>query len=605
LGHPKELYNKRGKMRTKFYLINLEKDIAKLTWCKKIIGDMFDFEIFKAIVPKSRGEFPTVGIRGCFESHLALYKEIDKIKDDIDIAIIIEDDICFSPEFKDNFKSLIQQLINKDYDICHFYDVHQPDQDGPITFRESVTHNTHFYAVNPKSADKIYNKIKNYDVDIDHILHTKSKLKEINTISTTKTIVKQNRYFMSSVTAQGFRTDIQYSYDFIYPYDDLFKNECTIIGKWHFYKVNYKEEWTFNENGSISCKNTGGRWRIINGTLSITFDDPRYWESFPIKDGKVYTAMQGTSWDNREVYLVQDASTYKERGVKFFLINLEKDKEKLKWCKKVIGDRFEFEVFKGIIPDDAGSFPTIGMRGCHESHVKIWEKAKSLTDFNLVVIMEDDIVLSKNFDSQFKKALEVMKQQDFEVGLFYDCFRGEIPGDDIALLNSTSYNLHFYAVKPHTVQKCIDLVENSICDIDHTLRTGAIDKKIRMVSTSKNLVAQNRYFDSGITKNGYREENRSFSFIYPYDDLYSKKCDLLGKWYFRKINFRDTFEFKENGVVKCLAPGGRWKIVGNEIVITFENQQWKEYIYLLEGKTYTAMQGISWDKGDIIMTKIG
>jgi GR25 family glycosyltransferase involved in LPS biosynthesis len=591
-------------MRIKFYLINLEKDISKLNWCKKIIGNMFEFEVFKAIVPKSRGEFPSIGIRGCFESHLALYKEIDKIKNDIDVAIIMEDDICFSSEFELNFKSLVDRLLYKEYDICHFYDVHQKDIDWPITFRESNTHNTHFYAINPKSALKIFNKIKDYDVDIDHVLHTKSKLKEINTLSTTKTIVKQNRYFMSSVTAQGFRTDIQYSYDFIYPYDDLFKDECPLIGKWHFSKINYKEEWIFNENGSIICKNTGGRWRIINGVLSITFDDPRYWETFPIKDGKSYTAMKGSSWDNRDIYLIKDSSTYKESGVKFFLINLEKDKEKLKWCKKIIGDRFEYEVFNGIVPEDKGEFPTIGMRGCHESHTKIWEMAKNMTDCSLVIIMEDDIVLSNSFDSKFKMALAAMKQQDFEIGLFYDCFREEFTEENIFLVESSSYNLHFYAIKPHTVEKCLDLVKGSCCDIDHTLHMGSIDKKIRMVSTSRNLVAQNRYFDSNVTKTGYREENRSFPFIYPYDDIYSKKCPLIGKWYFRKINFRDTFEFKENGTVKCMAPGGRWRKVGNEIVITFENSQWKEYIYLLEGNTYTVMQGVSWDKNNIIVTKL-
>ncbi|HAX77040.1 MAG TPA: LPS biosynthesis glycosyltransferase, partial [Cyanobacteria bacterium UBA11372] len=56
-------------------------------------------------------------------------------------------------------------------------------------------------------------------------------------------------------------------------------------------------------------------------------------------------------------------------------------------------------MFPAIRPDDAGDFPSIGARGCFESHLAILKQA--LADrLSNVLIVEDDLKISQRFHTE-------------------------------------------------------------------------------------------------------------------------------------------------------------------------------------------------------------
>jgi len=83
---------------------DLTNQIAKLG--KNIDGDKIRF--FDAIKPIDKGEFPSIGARGCFESHLAVLKNADS--DGVQNLLIIEDDLNFSDNIK-NLSNLFYNLL--------------------------------------------------------------------------------------------------------------------------------------------------------------------------------------------------------------------------------------------------------------------------------------------------------------------------------------------------------------------------------------------------------------------------------------------------------------------------------------------------------------
>jgi GR25 family glycosyltransferase involved in LPS biosynthesis len=65
-----------------------------ITQLDRLEGTPRNVEFFDAKRPSSAGEFPSIGARGCFESHLAILKEASKAS--VASLLIIEDDFDFS-----------------------------------------------------------------------------------------------------------------------------------------------------------------------------------------------------------------------------------------------------------------------------------------------------------------------------------------------------------------------------------------------------------------------------------------------------------------------------------------------------------------------------
>ncbi|TVQ07611.1 MAG: LPS biosynthesis glycosyltransferase [Leptolyngbya sp. DLM2.Bin27] len=116
-------------------------------------------EIFAAIKPNSPGPFCSIGTRGCFLSHLEMFK----LARDAGLKnlLIMEDDLKFKADFCNYEEAVLQELNNQDWDLVQFgyYAAwSNPDDDLALPrlkpFAEEVI-GTHFYAVNGKMIERL------------------------------------------------------------------------------------------------------------------------------------------------------------------------------------------------------------------------------------------------------------------------------------------------------------------------------------------------------------------------------------------------------------------------------------------------------------------
>jgi glycosyl transferase, family 25 len=97
-------------------------------------------EFFNAVRPETAGDFPSLGARGCFLSHLEVVKQ--SIGDGRHL-IIMEDDLNFSRDFSLRWPKAINELVHRDWSV--FYPAHGAvDQVGlslaPSTLALLCTH---------------------------------------------------------------------------------------------------------------------------------------------------------------------------------------------------------------------------------------------------------------------------------------------------------------------------------------------------------------------------------------------------------------------------------------------------------------------------------
>jgi hypothetical protein len=301
-------------IKAKFYLINLEKDTAKLEWCKKVIGDRFEFEVFKAIEVGEKEDiknFKTKGEYGCFQSHMKVMEKCLKEKDSYDLFFIMEDDILFVENFDKYFNDVVDKLVKTDYDVCLFYDWSKTDDltEDIISLKKTDSLYLHFYAIHPNKIGKMLWYGNTYWCPLDYIIKHESSQGNINAITTSKILVKQNRFFDSALTGYGFRGELNGVLDCVYPYDDMYSKECELIGKWKLYKTNFRDILEFFIDGSVTCeqsKLTGGRWRMIHNEVIITFLQPEVFEIIYLKNNKVYSKMPGESWDTMKTFIIKE-----------------------------------------------------------------------------------------------------------------------------------------------------------------------------------------------------------------------------------------------------------------------------------------------------------
>jgi hypothetical protein len=86
--------------------IEMERQLARIGWQAR-------FE--DAIRPSDRGDFPSIGARGCFLSHLALLRRSIGITR----LVILEDDVNFAGDFSRRWQAMRRELETKDWSICY------------------------------------------------------------------------------------------------------------------------------------------------------------------------------------------------------------------------------------------------------------------------------------------------------------------------------------------------------------------------------------------------------------------------------------------------------------------------------------------------------
>lgn len=93
--------------------------------------DLPQVTLFAAEQFDDAGPFPSIGVRGCFMSHLAVLRHI--VDQDIPRALILEDDADFSRHFETRLPAFIEPLSQASWDILYGWSPgrhHDPDTRG-------------------------------------------------------------------------------------------------------------------------------------------------------------------------------------------------------------------------------------------------------------------------------------------------------------------------------------------------------------------------------------------------------------------------------------------------------------------------------------------
>jgi glycosyl transferase family 25 len=123
------------------------------------------------------------------------------------------------------------------------------------------------------------------------------------------------------------------------------------------------------------------------------------------------------------------------------------------------------ELFPAIRPDSAGSFKSIGYRGCFLSHLTVLKQARDL-QLNNVLVLEDDLTFSdhfKEYEDQLITQLHQINWDFVNFGYFPD--QSVKPGESdfgtltLKPLSRKIIGAHFYGVNGKVFDKLINFLE--------------------------------------------------------------------------------------------------------------------------------------------------
>ena len=131
-------------------------------------------ERFSAIIPKDKGKFGTLGIRGCGESHLALWKLARERK--YKYTLFLEDDAAFTYEGISALHEFANELAIKNWDMFYLQvkrrRVRNCEDLNRGIHQVSASILTHAYAVRDSALDFLIEKQQRNDsLPIDLYLH--------------------------------------------------------------------------------------------------------------------------------------------------------------------------------------------------------------------------------------------------------------------------------------------------------------------------------------------------------------------------------------------------------------------------------------------------
>ena len=103
---------------------------------------------------------------------------------------------------------------------------------------------------------------------------------------------------------------------------------------------------------------------------------------------------------------------------RIYVINLPYRKDRLNSVTKELGRAGislcpgKVEVFPAIRPEEPAGFPDIGWRGCFLSHLGVIKQAKK-DNLNNVLIMEDDLLISRRFIKNQVKLVDDLRSREW------------------------------------------------------------------------------------------------------------------------------------------------------------------------------------------------
>lgn len=142
------------------------------------------------------------------------------------------------------------------------------------------------------------------------------------------------------------------------------------------------------------------------------------------------------------------------------IINLKRRTDRKAHVEKMLQshqlDAEKVQFFEACEPLDAGKWPSIGAKGCFESHLNVLKKADQ-TNADAVLILEDDALFDNDWNTEFPKLLLRIQNEDFVyVGHQLPPLGGELR---IIPRGDESLNTHCYIVKKRVLKPLIAFLE--------------------------------------------------------------------------------------------------------------------------------------------------
>jgi hypothetical protein len=104
-------------------------------------------ELFPGVRPSNRGEFPSIGARGCFMSHLRVLK--NALAEGVSNVLIMEDDLAIDPRFPKVEGKIVDRLTSLPWGVVYVGHSASGLPESPDILVESAapTLGAHFYGV--------------------------------------------------------------------------------------------------------------------------------------------------------------------------------------------------------------------------------------------------------------------------------------------------------------------------------------------------------------------------------------------------------------------------------------------------------------------------
>ena len=117
-------------------------------------------ELFPAIRPTDPAGFPSVGVRGCFLSHLAILKEARSRE--LKSILIIEDDLVMSPKITKQFEA-VRTAIRQRWDMLYLGHCENVPERTPLALIpfEGPIRTSHFYAIKEPALSNLIGYLEN------------------------------------------------------------------------------------------------------------------------------------------------------------------------------------------------------------------------------------------------------------------------------------------------------------------------------------------------------------------------------------------------------------------------------------------------------------
>ena len=119
------------------------------------------------------------------------------------------------------------------------------------------------------------------------------------------------------------------------------------------------------------------------------------------------------------------------------------------------------ELFGAIRPPDAGDFPSLGARGCFESHHRILQQAKA-DGLRNILVMEDDLQIDPRIRTDTASLLPPLQTTEWGFVYFGHVLDQRDPNDGRAELRPYAgpvMTTHFYAINGHLFDRLLDFFD--------------------------------------------------------------------------------------------------------------------------------------------------